>query len=255
MNSERPNELEAKRIVERVTGMALKHADANGGVDYLSTDGQHALEVDALAASREAGMPDGELPTCWLVFTSDTQRRLKAFRQRVHVALVDLERAGETFFDRGRAGTHLIERGPLSHIYQPLLDAGVERASAMPNHAHKRNAHQVIPSLGTGGSSSGSDQALDLLIKMLSRNEDNPKKLEASGVGHRHLFVWLDDDTRFDIARPLSHEPPPWGEERFGTPSTPPALDPAITHLWVVHESSRMGWLWYGKTWQELHDL
>lgn len=267
MNLERPNEREAKRIVEKVTGMALKHADANGGVDYLSTDGQHAVEVtritdgrrragrDALAASPAAGMPDGELQTCWLVFTSDTQPRLKAFRQRVHVALVDLERAGETFFDRGRAGTHLIEGGPLSRIYQPLLDAGVERASAMPIHAHKRHAHRVIPSLGSGGSSSGSDPALDLLIEMLSRKEDNPKKLEASGVAHRHLFVWLDDDTRFDIARPLSHEAPSWGEERFGTPSTTPALDPAITHLWVVHESSRMGWLWDGKTWQELHDL
>ena len=200
-------------------------------------------------------MPDGELQTCWLVFTSETQPRLKTFRQRVHLALVDLEVTGETLFDRGRAETHLIERGPLSHIYQPLLAAGVERAVAAQDHRHNPHAHRVIVSLGSGGSSGGSDQALYLLIEMLSEKEDNARKLAASGVDHRHLFVWIDDDARYDIARPLTHEPPSWGEERFGTPSTPPALDPAITHLWVVHESSRMGWLWDGKTWQELHDL
>ena len=267
MNRERPDERDAKRIVEKITGTVLKHADENGGVDYLSTDGQHAVEVTrvtdgrrragrgALAASREAGVPNGELQTCWLVFIPDTQPRLNSFLQRVHVALVELERTGETLFERGRAGTHLIQRGPLSHIYQQLLDAGVERASAVPNHAHRRHAHGVITSLGSGGSSCGSDQALDLLIEMLSSKKDNPKKLSASGVDHRHLFVWLDDDTRLDIARPLSHEPPSWGDERFGTPSTPPALDPAITHLWVVHQRSRTGWLWDGKTWRELRHL
>jgi hypothetical protein len=264
MNKERPDEREAKRIVEKVTGIALGHADTGGGVDYLSTDGQHAVEVTrvtdgrkragrgALAVSRGAGMPDVDLQTCWLVFIPETQPRLKAFLQGVHSALVELERAGETFFERERAGRHFIQRGPLSHIYQPLLASGVERASAVPNHAHRHHTHRVIPCLGSGGSSSGSDQALDLLVKVLSKSKDNPKKLRASGAEHRHLFVWLDDDTRLDIARPLSHGAPSWGDERFGTPSTPPALNPAVTHLWVVHQRSRMGWLWDGKTWQKL---
>lgn len=267
MNKERPDERDAKQIVEKVTGIALEHADTNGGVDYLSRDGRHAVEVTrvtdgrkragrkALAVSREAGTPDGDLQTCWLVFIPETQPRLKAFVQRVHSALVELERAGETYFERERAGIHVIQRGPLSHIYQPLLASGVERASAVPNHAHRRHTHRVIPSLGSGGSSSGSDQTLDLLVEVLSNSEDNPKKLRASGAEHRHLFVWLDDDSRLDIARPLSHEAPSWGEDRFGTPSKPPALDLAITHLWVVHQRSRMGWLWDGKTWQKLPEL
>ena len=35
-------------------------------------------------------------------------------------------------------------------------------------------------------------------------------------------------------------------------PSITPALDPAITHFWVMHERSRLGWLWDGETWQAL---
>jgi hypothetical protein len=90
---------------------------------------------------------------------------------------------------------------------------------------------------------------------VLSRKKDNPRKLSASGVEQRHLFVWLDDDTRFDIARPLSREAPSWGDERFGLPSASPSLDPAISHLSVVHERSRLGWLWDGDTWRGLRDL
>lgn len=200
-------------------------------------------------------MPAGELRTCWLVFVPETQSKLKVFLQRVHPALVELEGAGETLFEQERAAIHLMQQGPLSHVYQPLIAAGVERASAVPNHAHRPHTHRVIASLGSGGSSSGSDQALDLLIKALDKKEDNPKKLKASGAEERHLFVWLDDDTRLDIARPLSREAPSWVDERFGTPSSPPALDSAITHLWVVHQRSRMGWLWDGRTWRKLPGL
>lgn len=265
MNKERRDEREAKRIVENVLGVALEHADKHGGVDYLSADGRHAVEVTrvtdgrrragrvALDTSREADEPAGDLRTCWLTFAPDTQPGLKTFVQRVHPALMELEQAGETSFERQRAAVHVIQRGPLSHIYRPLIEAGVERASAVPDHAHRRHAHRVIPTLGSGGTSSGSDQALGLLTDALGEKQDNPKKLLASGVEHRRLFVWIDADTRFDIARPLSHEAPSW-HDGFGLPSTPPALDTAITHLWVVHQGSRMGWFWDGQAWQGLRD-
>lgn len=41
----------------------------------------------------------------------------------------------------------------------------------------------------------------------------------------------------------------------WGAPSIDPALDEAITHLWVVHEGTRRGWLWNGESWRELSDL
>lgn len=209
----------------------------------------------ALDVSCRTGTPDGELQTCWIAFAPDTQRGLKTFLQSVHPALVELELNGESRVARQTAAVHVIQQGPLSLIYRLLLDAGVERASAVPNHAHRRHTHQVVPALGSGGSSSGSDEALGLLTDALSKKKDNPKKLRASGVEQRHLFVWLDGDTRFDIARPLCREAPAWRDEGFGMPSKPPVLDPAITHLWVLHQESRFGWLWDDVTWRELRDL
>lgn len=267
MNKERHNELEAKGIVEKVLGVELEHADRYGGVDYRSPDGHHAVEVTritdgrkragraALEGTGQAETLDGELQTCWIVFTAETRSRLKNFRHIVHPAVVELERAGESSFDRQRAALHVLQKGPLSPVYLPLLRAGVERASGVPNHAHRLHDHQILVSLGSGGSSSGSDEALGLLADALSKKKDNPQKLRESGAEQRHLFVWLDDDTRFDIARPLSREAPSWRDEGFGLPSVPPALDPAITHLWVVHEGSRLGWLWGNETWSELRDL
>jgi len=267
MNKERTNELEARKIVEEVLGLELKHTDKEGGVDYRSTDGRHAIEVtrvtdgrkragrDALCASRGRGNLEGELQTCWVVFAPATQRRPNTFLQTVHPALVELELAGESFFASQPAAVHVLKQGPLSPVYRSLLDAGVKRASAMPNHAHRRYTHQVLPTLGSGGSSSDSDEALDLLTRDLGGKTDNAKKLSASGAEWRHLFVWLDDDTRFDIARPLSRDAPSWRDEGFGLPSTPPTLDPAITDLWVVHQRSRLGWLWHDETWHELRDL
>ncbi len=264
MNVERPDERDAARIVETVLGVDLRHADQNGGVDYLSTDGRHAVEVtrvtdgrkragrDALTKSRQTERPVAELQTCWLVIAPDTQPRLKDFRQLVRSAVVELEQSGERFFVRGSAATHVLAQGPLSRVYEALLYAGVERASAALNHSHVRHTHKLFVSLGSGGSSSGSDEALGLLSVELNRREDNPRKLRESGAAYRHLFVWLDGDTRLDISRPLSHEPPSWSDGQFGLPSTAPAVDHAISHLWVVHQGSRNGWLWDGSSWRAL---
>lgn len=265
MNTERPDEKDAKRIVEQTMSITLEHTDGdiNGSVDYQSPDGLRAVEVTrltdgriragrkALDASRNAEPPETDLQSCWLVIAPDTQSKLNTFLQRVLPALAELELAGETRFHRQRATVHVIKQGNLSHIYQPLLAAGVEIASAIIDSEKPPHTHHIILSLGSGGTASGSDEALGLIINELNQRPDNPKKLHASGVGHRHLFVWVDGDTRFDIARPLSAEAPAW-HDGFGLPSSPPALDPAITHLWVVHQGSRLGWFWDGLNWQEI---
>lgn len=220
MNRERPNEAIAKQIVERVMGIQLEHADTHGGVDYISTDGTVALEVtavtdgekqgarDALSRSKAKGSPT-RLQGCWLVFAADTPPRMRTFVQRVQPAIAELEFAGETSFDQRRAEVHVIERGELSHIYRPLLVAGVERAVHAPHRNHPEepeHLHRLWVSTGSGGSVSGSDESLDLLMEALSEKPDNPTKLRASGAERGHLFVWLDDDTWNNIARPLSGE-------------------------------------------------
>lgn len=270
MNQERPNEAHAKRIVEQVMGIQLDHADTHGGVDYLTPDGTVALEVtavtdgekdgarQALRKSVNKGLPAIALQGCWLVFTGEAQPRMKTFVQRVQPAIAELELAGETDFFDQRAAIHVLEERELSHIYRPLLEAGVERASYVPHAPHvddPDHIHQLHVLMGGGGSISGSDEALDRLTEALSEKNDNPKKLRESNAEQRHLFVWLNYDTAFNIARPLQHDEPSWAGGEWGVPSTEPQLDPAITHLWIVHQGSRRGWLWDGESWRELSDL
>lgn len=270
MNRERPNELLAKQIVERRLGIQLDHADLHGGVDYLTSDGTVAVEVTAVTDGEKYGArkalrqsmnkeaPAVALQGCWLVFTGDAQARMKTFKQRVQPAIADLELAGETGFFGQRAAVHVLAQGSLSHIYRTLLDAGVQRASQElhevgpddPGHVHK-----LIVLMGSGGSVSGSDEALVRLVEKLRKKPDNPKKLRESNAEQRHLFVWVNFDTGFNIARPLQHKAPSWAGGEWGPPSVNPQLDPAITHLWVVHEDSRRGWLWNGAIWQGLTDL
>ncbi|MCH8562457.1 hypothetical protein LTI14_04370 [Nesterenkonia sp. YGD6] len=265
MNRERDDERAAKVILEEAMGFELEHADTNGGVDYISTDGIHAVEVTrvtdgerraawgAFRKSPAAETSHRGLNTCWVAFVSDTHPNVKGLRQKLHSWLVDLELAGQQDFDRNAATRHVIELGPLSHVYRPLLAAEIERASAVPHPVHREaHDHRVYLTLGSGGSSSGSDEALVLLGETLSEKTDNPKKLQESGAQRRHLFVWLDDATRSDIARPLSRDAPSWDISDYGLPSQAPDLDPAVTDLWVVHEGSRLGWGWNGETWREL---
>ncbi|WP_053385954.1 hypothetical protein [Leucobacter japonicus] len=266
MNAEHADERAAKAIVECTLGIKLVHADKTGGVDYLSADQRFAVEVTrvtdgrrragrkALDSSRKTAAPTGELRTCWVTMASDTQWGLGKFIQQVHPALVALEHAGETDFNRQRAAVHVLDGGPLSPIYRTLIMAGVERASAVPDHEHRQHVHRVVPSLGSGGTASGSNEALRLLVGALAEKEDNAQKLKAAGAKQRHLFVWIDDDTQFSIARPLSREAPAW-HDGFGVPTEPPAIGAAITHLWIVHEGSRMGWFWDGHTWREFKEL
>jgi hypothetical protein len=269
VNPERPNEAEAKQIVERVMGIQLEHADINGGVDYKSTDGTVALEVatvtngekkrtrDALSKSAEECSLTPKLQNCWMVFASDTQRQMKTFAQRVQSAMAELELAGVTYIDEQAAAEHVIDKGELSHIYKSLLDVGVEGAVPLdsnrpedPNHVHC-----ILVSTGSGGSAHGSDESLGRLMEALNEKTDNPSKLSESGAEQGHLFVWLDDDTSYNIALPLIRESPSEADGGWGLPTTNPQLDPTITYLWVVHARSRLGWLWDGESWQKLRDL
>lgn len=266
MNQERPNEAIAKQIVERVTGTRFQHADTHGGVDYLSTDGSVALEVTAVTSGEKQGARAAlfksetkgsptRLQGCWLVFASDTQERMKTFVQRVQPAIAELELMGKGYFDDHHARMHVLEEGEFSHVYRPLLAAGVERATHVPHKDRPEGAghvHRIFVSTGSGGSVSGSNESLELLVKELNIKPDNAQKLRESGADQRHLFVWVDDDTRYEIARPLSREAPFKWDDGWGLPTTTPQLDAAVTHLWILHARSRLGWLWDGATWQEV---
>ncbi|MEV7875550.1 hypothetical protein [Microbacterium sp. NPDC089188] len=264
MNAERPNERAAKEIVEHSLGIQLEHHDTHGGVDYLSADGTVALEVtavtdgwkrgasDALRRSERKGTPDVSLRNCWIVSTSLDQSTLRTFVQRVSPVIAELEAAGESRFSDQEAAVHVLMGGPLSAVYRRLLGAGVEVAGNAPHAARADDPdhkHQVFIMAGSGGVATSSNEAVSQLMDELRPKVDNPKKLRDSGAGSRHLFVWVNDDTEWSIARPVRGAALPGQSDGWRLPDVVPDLGPAITHLWVVHARSMRGWLWNGEVW------
>ncbi|MCP2637657.1 hypothetical protein K0817_013945 [Microbacterium sp. HD4P20] len=277
MNHEDPDEIDAKRVVQRVLGIQLEHADKYGGVDYRSLDGRIAVEVTRVTAgdrlkSRKAinksvkkQTRTAPLSMCWVATPPETGVRLDSFVQTVQPALAQLEAAGVHDFDRERDAVEVIlhntgtQHSPIVEPLMVLLNAGAETAAAVPhqeyaddpNHEHRLHYGLVSPY-----THQGSDDALARILAELQEKTDNPKKLAESGAEARHLFVWVDGDTDREISRALHGEAPSWVyDDSYGTPSTAPDLDPAITHLWVVHEGTRQGWVWDGESWQGLKDV
>ena len=283
MNKERPEERVAKAIIERELGVALEHADKNGGADYRSLEGASptiAVEVtrvtdedvrkgmDAWRKADRSKVSGSSLKGCWLIFTAETTPGLKTYRQRLHPLIVQLEEAGIDSFDDIPAQIRAIEGGEHAELFRKLLQMRVERASTRPHEKEVSpdHVHRVIVSVGGGGSATDSDDAVALLTDVLALKSDNAKKLSESGADQRHLFVWIDGATPFAIERALSHGGEGWvrddedsgavTDDAFGLPAQDPHLDPAISHLWVVHERSARGWLWSADLgWRALEGL
>ncbi|WP_412873654.1 hypothetical protein ACL00U_16725 [Curtobacterium poinsettiae] len=142
----------------------------------------------------------------------------------------------------------VFQGGEYAELYRALLSMKVEHALAIADSASPEpdDRHRVFVTVGGGGSASGSNEAVELLSDALAATTDNAAKLTESGALQRHLFVWIDGATPFAIERALSRQPPSSdddGDNGFGVPTQPPTLDPAFTHLWVLHEGSGRGWL------------
>lgn len=261
MNQERPNEARAKRVVERVAGVKLEHADSRGGVDYMSPDGTIAVEVtrvtekkriegrDALQRARKKVTGFASLRTCWRIVLSDLQPGLGTAVQRTLPSLLKLEARNEAAFDWHDGRARIRRDAELEDVYGPLVRAGVAKAWAMPAHGHHAGEHRVIPSLISGGGVGSVDDALHALEKTLADARDNFVKLGSSQARSRHLFVWIDDDTDHGTARALSSltDGAP-GES--GVPTRAPQIDASVTALWIVHEHSGRGWLWSEGRWE-----
>jgi hypothetical protein len=177
---------------------------------------------------------------------------MKTFIQRTQPLFAVLEGADVGDFFAQRDLVRALEGHLLAETYRELARAGVERASALNDQPRDDHVHKVLPSPGSGGSAGGSDEAFGLIEVALGGKPDNAEKLAASGAQERHLFVWLDDNTPFGMARPLSRDAPDWDDGSFGLPSRAPDVDPAITDLWIVHERSRRGWRWSRGVWTSL---
>lgn len=267
-NVERPEEVAARLLVERLTGLSFEHADKNGGVDYKTTDGiAAALEVttvtsakakkNSIAAGEEMSTPalSTTLQQCWMIVLDEAHPRFTGILQRTEPHLLALEAAGLASLQDHDAAIHALERDHLAEPSRGLLTLHVRQAWAIPElcmRAPAPHTHRIHLLTIGGRSSQGSDAALALVEEELNSRKDNYAKLAAASVHRTHLFAWLDGHTPHDIARPLS----PGGVldelPHFALPTRPPRLAEPVDELWVVHRGTGHGWRWNGTSWSAI---
>lgn len=264
VNKERPEEIEARAIVERITGISWEHHDANGAADYITSDhSTAAMEVTTvtnqelkgsvamLARLRNTPYPDSRLDCCWSMTIDEQHRALKGIESRVANAIAGLQLHGISSVNEWEWATYIwgghAAGGTVALLAQDSVQAAYrspELCAAMSTHS----THYIVFMSSGGGSASGSEASLSLILTELLGREDNFKKLRAESVDQRHLFVWLDDQTDFAVARPLDRQDDSrW--DHFGLPNSPPEL-PDVDQLWIVHRLSRRGWHWTGHLWE-----
>jgi hypothetical protein len=290
-NAERPEELHALAIAERVLGIKLVHTDSSGQVDIQSVgsagnlDGKVAIEVttvteqDRIAtlkrfrrtldkertAEAQDNLGPAILESCWIIIAPDTQHGAHKLGQQAEKQLSVLEKNEVTRFHPQRDVVAVRDHDPASDELRrariALARLGIQIAQAVSDHARETgpeggpHRHRVVTSLGSGGSASGSNESVELVCAELDDRADNPKKLRASGAERQHLFVWVNEHTSFGIARPLSRNEPEWvADDQFGLPTAPPDLDDTVTDLWVVHSGSLRGWYWDSEAWRALQE-
>lgn len=266
-NVERDDEKDAKRIVERVLGVSLRHFDTDGGVDYLAPDGGVAVEVTRVTDGRKrsarsglsksaADIFDPPLASCWIVLVRSTHPSTKNLERQLRTLFAECEKSGIAEFNRDDTTTYMTSEPSRRVLYQRLDAMGIESAGPpMLQGDPPGHQHQIHIALTTDGTIESSDTSLRNLMAELGRKTDNRKKLSDSRALRRILFAWLDGDTPYEIVRPLDGEAPPGLERHFGPPSIAPELDPAITELWIVHDGTRRGWRWDGTEWSTLEGV
>lgn len=257
-NKERPEEAQARGIVESVLGVSLTHADSNGDVDYRfsSAEGTSgALEVTTVTNPKNKIARDQwikESPTygpapslneCWQVWIDDTDVRYKGLLDRLEPALAALAAAGRRF-DRGRLPEFIGAPDAERRAAQILATEKVTEAVPYPELCRAEGhepPHRIDLVRESGASASGSDAALTLIEEDLNAKPDNFSKLR--DADERHLFAWVDGDTDLAVARPFrGGQVAEW--EHFGLPTRAPELMGTVDRLWIIDRATLTGWVW-----------
>lgn len=263
---ERPEELEARKLVETALCVELTHADKTGGVDYLfaTAAGRFAaLEVTTVTDSGRKIARDKwtkespqyraatSLHMCWEVWLDDVDVKYRGLVARLEPHIAVLEASGRTFDSRK---LHQFIGAPASeqdaataiareHVEQasPRLDLCAMRATG---HEHRIEIVRV-----SGWAASGSDSALSLIEEELNGRADNGAKLREAGADECHLFVWVDRDTDLAVARPFrGGQAAKW--PHFGLPSRAPGLNDPVDQLWILDRTTLTGWVWSATGWE-----
>lgn len=252
--NERKDERDARMIVERVLNVNLKFADFYGGVDFefVRNERVAVLEVSRITREesrrgQEAWLKRGtsvqapQLRNSWLVMT-DGYPMYKNIGQSLGSALAQFEahhleryeaemqwwlRQVPTLGEALRALDRRMVRTATSFAcFETRPKEEVSKIHLLPSSAWISDGpNGTVAELATYIASGASD--------------DNFKKLMSVDASERHLWFWVDAHTMERMRHPV-HDP----DGHYSLPAVMPDLPEHVTHLWLVDDVAKHGWLW-----------
>lgn len=249
---ERPDEIEARQIFEKLNLTQLEFADTNGGVDYVfqKIDCSGALEISRITRSEylqgniewQKRGPSFEAPSLrfsWYISVSGYPT-FRNIQQTIIDALACLER-----HEIGRYSDSQdwwIRHVPtLEDAVSGLSRQGVRTAQVIEPFRSSPNTSRVLLVPTESWMSDGPDGAVEVLNSFLEsgKSDDNFLKLQNQNSDERHLWFWLDRYSEPRLRHPI--EDP---DRHHGLPTLGPRLPSHVTHLWLMDDAKKHGWMW-----------
>lgn len=258
--TERKDEREAREVVEKVLGVELFFADLNGDVDFrfIRDNRQVALEVSRLTRSRDRqgsyewsreskSFDAPQLRSSWLVLT-DGYPRFDGIDADLGQALHHLEIHSLDCY--GESMDWWLGRVPTLNIALHLFrQRKVRAAYAYQREGSSKDVEGISKiHLGISGTwmSDGPNGAVEELNKCLALPLVTKKfdKLDRAGADERHLWLWVDSFTLGRLREPIRDF-----DDHRSLPVVAPDLPSFISHLWLVDDVAKHGWLWAANQW------
>jgi hypothetical protein len=238
-------EEDARRIVEKVLGVAVVRYDHNIGrsvpdlyIDYPDREGAfievvadnaqeqwRSLERVLEHGNRVIKVP-GLKHNWWVVPKVDAQIK-KTLEPQLPAVLKLLDQAGETF---GHRRDSTLRRRVLASQFGDQINAiGIYELVAAEQATAEAEVRYILPGAG-GPSAHDFDRLVSWCGEFLGGpgRADVRRKLAATDASERHAFVAVNMSSEWAVQHALSHD-------GYGLlPSRPPDLPPEVTHLWLL---------------------
>lgn len=249
--TERPSEMAARTIVEKIYATTLTLNDLNGEADYIFTsdDGDSVLEVtsywmrDYFEASLEKNRNELFFSTNWL--THNWMIAFNGYPSQKHVQdhllqhIRELENHHIFTFDWSFNEWWMRNVPTLEKSLNALQEFKVVSARVVSRDIYldlDQNERLVWLMPTMSYSYGGTDGALETIELIVKANLRDQEKLSENPAPNKHYWIWINEHTHPSILEAFK------GDSYKQLPGRFPNFPSAVTHFWMIHQDTNTGW-------------
>ena len=248
---ERPSELSARDIVEKIYGTSLELNDLNGEADYMfmTDEGASVLEVtsywmrDYFEAALEENRNELFFTTPWLIhnwmIAFNGYPNQKHVKEHLLLHIRELENHHIFTFDWNFNEWWMRNVPSLEKALHALQEFKVVGARVVSRDIYldldqKERLVWLMPSMSYSyGGTTGALEVIELIVQANLRDQ---QKLSENPAPNKHYWIWINEHTHPSILEAFK------GESFKQLPERSPRFPAPITHFWIVQQATNTGW-------------